>query len=709
MHFQAASRSRRLVASRQSKKSAVSVRDAGLCRQVPWAAEPPWSGSACDAGTYLGERIKIARADGHAELPRQMAILWEQRPDLRHAYDLTRRDGYDNYIVWCLTTGIEDGLIAPELIEAAFWDELNEPAPVSGVCDDLPVSRALAMLYAARYPAVPAFAVPSTWLELALWALFTASRRFRWPKTMMKSVRDYAEAPLPLFAVCGVSLPCLILMVWKSRADLRVRFDLLLEDDRRNLLYWLLFDGLGEYGISRDDLPEDFLRRVLDRNENDALPLAHRLLCRQRPDLVANFDIGSEAGQSAYLAWFKAHGIRESGCERLFVGRLPTRDRTPTHSQVEGAAGPPPIVLTGRVNDPSGRGEDIRMTMRALNARRVPFVTLDRDDGLVRAPDGRRIDPGAIVPAKINILHLNADSAFADHQFLRRHGIGNTRLIGYWAWELAKFPAEFVTAFSFVDEIWAASRFAFGAFDIGYRPVHLMPMAVETSSGLGGATRSRFRLPLFRFLFLFSFDFNSHVARKNPAAVIAAFRQAFPHSCDRASLILKTINGGSSPAEWRRLQNLVGGDRRIVLRDLQYTRDEIGELMRACDCYVSLHRAEGFGRGPAEAMLLGKPVIATNYSGNTDFMNADNSFLVEYRLVTVGEDEYPGARGQVWAEPDIARAAAQMRRVYDDADEARRVGERAQCFMRDRFNADAIGRRYLVRLSELEPDLAAFL
>ena len=279
-------------------------------------------------------------------------------------------------------------------------------------------------------------------------------------------------------------------------------------------------------------------------------------------------------------------------------------------------------------------------------------------------------------------------------------------MIGYWAWELAKFPAEFLGAFSFVDEIWAATHFPRDAFDVGYRPVKLMPMTVELPADLPAVSRSYFRLPMFRFLFLFNFDFKSYVTRKNPEAVIAAFRHAFARPEERVALVIKTINAGAHPEDWLKLQNLVGSDRRIILRNCQYTREAMSQFISVCDCYVSLHRSEGFGRGPAEAMLLAKPVIATNYSGNTDFMNADNSFPVDYRLVPVAEGQHPGARGQVWAEPDIVHAAAQMRNVYEDPERARQIGLRARQFMQARYDVLEIGRRYLARLGELEPRLA---
>ena len=100
--------------------------------------------------------------------------------------------------------------------------------------------------------------------------------------------------------------------------------------------------------------------------------------------------------------------------------------------------------------------------------------------------------------------------------------------------------------------------------------------------------------------------------------------------------------------------------------------------MAACDCYVSLHRAEGFGLTMAEAMAIGKPVIATGYSGNVDFMSGENSYLVDYALGRVGPDcEIYPPEGE-WAEPSIEHAAELMRRVRDEPAEAAAKGGRAR-------------------------------
>jgi hypothetical protein len=126
--------------------------DAGSPRAVPWRIDKPWRGRACEAVIYLGERIPVAQSAGYAMLPRQMAILWEQRGDLRRIYDLTEPANCDNYIAWCLTTGIEDGLIVPDLIDDAFWEELDSPALAGPGYKDMPISRALAIFRARAAP-----------------------------------------------------------------------------------------------------------------------------------------------------------------------------------------------------------------------------------------------------------------------------------------------------------------------------------------------------------------------------------------------------------------------------------------------------------------------------------------------------------------------------------------------------------------------------
>jgi glycosyltransferase involved in cell wall biosynthesis len=131
----------------------------------------------------------------------------------------------------------------------------------------------------------------------------------------------------------------------------------------------------------------------------------------------------------------------------------------------------------------------------------------------------------------------------------------------------------------------------------------------------------------------------------------------------------------------------------LIVLPRTLTDDEMKNLVRCCDCYVSLHRSEGFGRGPAEAMVLGKPVIATRWSGNLDFMNDNNSILVDCALTPVAPEAYPYWQGQHWAEPDVEQAAASMVDLLDEPEKGLAIGRRASLEMRREFSYRAIGVR----------------
>jgi glycosyltransferase involved in cell wall biosynthesis len=160
------------------------------------------------------------------------------------------------------------------------------------------------------------------------------------------------------------------------------------------------------------------------------------------------------------------------------------------------------------------------------------------------------------------------------------------------------------------------------------------------------------------------FVFNSYLARKNPLAVIAAFQQAHPVGDGSVGLVLKTMNGRADNDAWRRFVAVCAADLRITLLDRTLDRPVVLGLVDACDAYVSLHRAEGFGRTLAEAMLLGKPVVGTDFSGHTDFLTKHTGYPVKWtrRAVASGESPFIEPADQAWwADPDIPDAARQLR------------------------------------------------
>jgi glycosyltransferase involved in cell wall biosynthesis len=274
--------------------------------------------------------------------------------------------------------------------------------------------------------------------------------------------------------------------------------------------------------------------------------------------------------------------------------------------------------------------------------------------------------------------------------------------IGFWFWELEQIPREWRGAIESVDEIWVATEFVADAMRRATaKPVHKVPTPIEVRLSHAYA-RSDFALPDDRFLFLFSFDFNSFVMRKNPSAAIEAFLRAFPPARRDVGLVIKSINGGNKPDKLEEMRARIAGHEGIVLLDGFMSRDQVSGLESVVDCYVSLHRAEGLGLGLAESMYLGKPVIATGYSGNLEFMTGDNSCLVEYDLVPVEKGQYLYDDERfVWAEPDIEQAARWMGRLVDDREFRERIAQRGQRDIRSRFTHANAAELMRARLAEL--------
>jgi glycosyltransferase involved in cell wall biosynthesis len=275
----------------------------------------------------------------------------------------------------------------------------------------------------------------------------------------------------------------------------------------------------------------------------------------------------------------------------------------------------------------------------------------------------------------------------------------NVYRIAYWNWELETVPDEWVEVAQLVDEIWSPTEFVAKAMRARMaRPVYHMLPGVEVGP-VETVPRASVGIPEDHFVFLFMFDLHSQVHRKNPAAVFRAFQKAFREN-DRATLLIKTSGGDIHSADLAELRETLRGPN-VVLLDRLMSRAQAYGLIAQCDCFVSLHRSEGFGLGLAEAMLLAKPVIATGYSGNLDFMNRENSLLVDYELAEIIVNRSIYTRGNFWAEPSVDQAAGYMREVYEHPDEARARAERALPEIQRLLSLESAGQRMRVRLDQI--------
>jgi GT2 family glycosyltransferase/glycosyltransferase involved in cell wall biosynthesis len=362
-------------------------------------------------------------------------------------------------------------------------------------------------------------------------------------------------------------------------------------------------------------------------------------------------------------------------------------------------ATPNGVNLVGWFRGEVGIGESVRCMAKACDATGLSTALVElKLNCLNRNEDTTyvaRLQESN--PYPVNIFHLDAPvSQDIDHHHGRAFRADRYN-IGYWAWELPEFPDGWVDRHRFFDEIWCPSEFARAAIAAKLpKPVLAMPHAIEFPLPQGDF-REKFGLPARIFLFLFVYDLNSIQERKNPKAVIAAFRKAFPIG-GPVGLVVKTHNPDRNSTAFAELQAGLEGLSNTYLISETLSRTAVYELQQACDCFVSLHRAEGFGLSVAEAMFLGKPVITTDWSGTAEFVNVTNGCPVNYRLLTLDRNYGPYARGQTWADPDVDQAAHWMRSLADDSSFRESLGKRAAADVRRSFSPKTIGRRYQRRL-----------
>ncbi|PNQ02002.1 hypothetical protein A8G00_15075 [Sphingobium sp. SA916] len=349
-------------------------------------------------------------------------------------------------------------------------------------------------------------------------------------------------------------------------------------------------------------------------------------------------------------------------------------------------------------------GEHVRNTAHALSLLDVPFEIVDFNVGLNCGLGNTEMEnfTTPVPSGKINLLHINADQTIAAKRILGQSLTRGQYNIGYWAWELERFPEAWREAIDLVDEIWAPSKFIQGTLrQATDKPVIHMPLRVEAPA-THFPDLNNYGIRENSFVFLFFFDFSSFQTRKNPLGVIQAFRDAFPlRQGANVTLIIKTIGAQFHPTAARRLDESLANDPRIITIHKTLPQAEMAGLIEYADCFISLHRSEGFGRGMAEAMAFGRIVIGTGYGGNMDFMSEDTAYLVDYRLTPVPDGAYVESQGSRWAEPDVTHATHLMRHVFDNQTEARQRAQAGKKLIETQHSSIAVAQRLVDRIAVL--------
>jgi glycosyltransferase involved in cell wall biosynthesis/SAM-dependent methyltransferase len=419
-----------------------------------------------------------------------------------------------------------------------------------------------------------------------------------------------------------------------------------------------------------------------------------------RPDLAGHFGDLSGPDASRFVEWARMFGRTEVPIPEMLLPPEPAAEGVAPNAQLPSSSFRTGVNVVGYFKAVLGVGEVARQVVSAIESQEFPLALVGLDAPFSEQSERFEHETrhGPIFPT--NLICVNADSIQAFLEEMGPEFRKDRYSIGLWWWEVSKFPERWSHAFNYVDEVWACSRHITDALAaVSPVPVVHMPLPVAAPQ-VEPMSRADLGLPE-GFLFLFTFDYHSVFQRKNPVALVAAFKQAFAPG-DGAKLVVKSINHDVDPDNHAALVAAAAEHPDIVLVERYVSRAEKDAMLAAADCYASLHRSEGFGLGLAESMHLAKPVIATGYSGNLDFMTPHNSYLVDHEMVPIGAGAEPYPEDGEWAEPSVEHAAELMRHVFENRDEAADRGRRARADIARTHSPDAAGKAMIDRLLRVQ-------
>ena len=513
---------------------------------------------------------------------------------------------------------------------------------------------------------------------------------------------EWANAPAKdISSRLGVPATLVMEEIWSARPDLNTIFAIHTDIGFEQFCRWFIASAPSEY-----DLPQSLVEPV-----QNALDAAQKI----------------SGGQlRSPTQWIAKKAISATPIFRGAYRRLPHKVRVKIRQTIVNKAGnlepnydnklssrgslsqdlPPGVSLYGYLDSISGVGEGARRNIDCLRKAGIDhtsFNVVNGQNGSLSISSSQKMN--RLRPAhQVALFHVNADQVPRVMAEIPSAQLEGVYRIGYWAWELSEFPNEWIDAFEYLDEVWVCSEFVkLAVKKKTSRPVKVLPHAIPEYANKT-AERTEFGLPDHKFLFFYSFDLNSYSTRKNPGDVYKAFKAAFgdANSFDDPMLVVKSHGSLTRDARWNALVEKLESDPRVVLFDMEMDQDRYQRLQSTCNAFVSLHRSEGFGLNMAEFMAMGKPVIATAYGGNLDFMTSENSYLVDFHLVPVGDENYIHGKDQYWAQPNIDHAAKLMREVAAQNGTSKTKIENALSLMQSKYSTANVGSKMQKYLSRIE-------
>jgi len=636
------------------------------------------------------------------DLPDFLKFAWLIRQDVRGTQEVNDIEAQKDFVLWWAIYGANEYPNTPALtdkLKHILFEPFNDYPQYKQFC----IGRLLYSIYKNRKDLQDAFDIQTAKgvLELNQWFYIFGLKEHGLFHLVSSEIIIALNQPVNHFgenneATDLPTLSPLIYFLWASREDIQDTFTINTYQGREKLLGWFFLQGVPELGleplINNDWLT--WLNETVDLGNKRPIPRIGLLFWHFREDIQQAFDIEKPEGQQDLQIWTLNALESEPNC--AWIKTL--------NQQNNNKIG---VNLIGFAFGELGIGEDVRMAAMACEQTGIPYTVINISPVNVIRQNDKYLEHHITehinqLKYQINIFCLTGfDTAYV-YLVKGKQLFENRYNIGWWPWELPVWPEQWHSAFDLIDEIWTATTYTQKMYQQATdKPVKLMPLPVSVNRTID-ISRDELGLPDDEFLFLYTFDFNSYLARKNPQAAVKAFIKAFPPSNTKVGLVLKTMNSDITNPKWIAFKRLCAKDKRITILEKTLDREKVLGLIKSCDAYLSLHRAEGFGRTLAEAMLFGKAVIATDFSGNTDFVKKQTGFPIKWRKKKVKVGEYPFITEKshaYWAEPSIAHAAEQMKNVFDKAIE----NEQIRKFAEQQFSVQRIGGLIKAQLMKIQP------
>lgn len=369
------------------------------------------------------------------------------------------------------------------------------------------------------------------------------------------------------------------------------------------------------------------------------------------------------------------------------------------------------VAVIGYHESAMGLGEIAHQVLKTLHLSGIQAVgvpvTLNTLSDQIKSPMSDLLVNQ--VNASVQIFVINADQFLEVLSYLKSSINQDAYRIIIPFWELEKFPDQWMPAFEHVDEVWAATQFIQSMLKPKLNiPVLRMPIAIDFET-TRIPNRQKFKIKQDAFVFYFSFDYLSYSERKNPTAVVKAFeilieKEKKSPSSRKVQLIIKSMNKNKVQQSNMLLNQLLSKPSLqglIIEIDETLSRDDTLSLMSSCDAVISLHRSEGLGLLIPQAMMLGLPVIATDYSATTELVNPSTAWPVDFQLIQLKNGDYPFWENQYWADPDISHASWQMQEVMTRKEEVIKRKQNAIQKILSTFNTNNSQIKMINRLKQI--------